>query len=130
MDLSPEEVPEEVPFGELFERICEKAGPGLRPACLTSVAFFRLRPELARLTGCGRSSIRPDTALSTLFASWRRRPSQWSDLAIATRLDLPPLVSPDGSGKVALATGLLLSCAAGSALFIPVFSALMSWRPS
>lgn len=94
----------------------------MRPACLTSVAFYRLRPELARLAGCDRRSIHPDTPLSTLFPSWRSRRAQWSGLDAATRLRLPHLVPPDGSGKATATCALLVAWAAGSALFVPVLA--------
>lgn len=92
LDLAPGDLALGSTYGDVFERVKAKLGGLGSPACLTSIAFYRLRGELARASGQDNKQIRPDTLMADLF-SWRKRRAAWRQLEVATGLRLPRLVA-------------------------------------
>lgn len=91
---SPEDLQVGSTYREVFELMKAKLGDLGSPACLTSIAFYRLRAELARMTGRDKKQIRPDTLLAELFP-WKGRRARWRQLGVATGLTMPKLASVD-----------------------------------
>lgn len=89
--LLPEDLPAGSTYGDVFERMKAKLGGLGSPACLTSIAFYRLRAELARMTGRDKKQIRADTLLADLLP-WRQRRAVWRELEMSTGLTMPKLV--------------------------------------
>lgn len=108
IELAPEDLPVGSTYRDVFERLKSKLGDMGSPACLTSVAFYRLRGELARMSGRDKKQIRPGTLMADLFP-WRTRRAVWHQLDMATRLRLPELVPGPWVNAVHFFAPILLS---------------------
>jgi hypothetical protein len=76
--------------GELFDKVNLKMDRFASSACLTSVAFFRLRTSLTDLSGLDRRSIRPSTLLNSIVRPNIRR-IWWQSIETTLRFRLPEL---------------------------------------
>ncbi len=79
-----------VTVGDLFDCVMRKAPPLRSSACMSTVAFNRIRRSLVALTGADRKAIRPDGQLAKLV-HWRDRRACWESLRTEMRFDLPDL---------------------------------------
>lgn len=91
VEFSASDIEQAGNVGDLFDAVIRKtpAGPA-KPACLSSVAFYRLRGCIAELSGTDRKSILPGTSLSALVP-WAVRRARWEQVEIRLRLSLPRL---------------------------------------
>ena len=76
--------------GELFDKVNLKVDRFASSACLTSVAFYRLRASLTELSGLDRRSIRRSAPLNSIVRPNLRR-KWWHSIETTLRFRLPEL---------------------------------------
>lgn len=111
VELNVTDIAESVTIGQLFDCVMRKAATPHQSACLSSVAFYRLRTCLAAVSGIDRRSIARGSSLSVLLP-WNTRRARLAELRTRSGLRLPRL-QPSGR----LAVVLMLIALAGSAFF-------------